>query len=67
MSEENLYNLPDEAIEKIDKEISHAEIDAETPEQMLDLVFPGASPEAKAKIAIFAATYYESFLDESEE
>ncbi|MFT4326366.1 MAG: hypothetical protein ACMXYK_02595 [Candidatus Woesearchaeota archaeon] len=66
MQEENLYGLPDEVIDRLEKEVAHAEIDAETSEQFLDLCFPNASPDVKAKISIFAAKYAELFYEEDE-
>lgn len=66
MSEENIYGLSDETIEKIEKEIAHAEIDAETSEKFLDLVFPNSSPEEKAKISLFAEKFAELFLEDEE-
>lgn len=66
MSEDNLYNVSDEQIETIEKQIAHAEIDSETAEQFLDACFPGVSAEQKVKIAIFAERFSELFLGEDE-
>ena len=66
MPEENLYGLSDDVISRLDKEVAHAEIEAETSEQFLDLCFPQATPEEKAKISIFAAKYAELFYEDSE-
>ena len=66
-NEDNLYGLPDDVFDRIEKELAHAEIDAETGEQFLDSVFPGVPAETKAKIALFAEKYAEMFLEENED
>lgn len=65
--EENLYNLSDETIEQLEKDIAHAEIDSETAEQFLDACFPALPPEMKAKIALFSEKYVDWFLTEDED
>lgn len=67
MSEENIFNLSDDIINTIEKEIAHAEIDSNTPEEFLENAFPGIPAETKAKIAIFGAKYSEVFLTEDDE
>ena len=67
MSEENLYSLSDETINQIEKQISHAEIDAENSEQFLDTVFPNLSSEDKAKIAMFSIAFVENYGEEDDE
>jgi len=67
MDDENLYGLSNEVIDKLEKDVAHAEIDAQTAEEFLDACFPALSPEVKAKIAIFSEVYYEWFGSDEED
>lgn len=67
MNEENIYGLSDEVLDRLEKEVSHAEIDAETSEDFIDKCFPNLSVEDKAKASMFAEKFAELFMDFGDE
>ena len=56
-----------EDIAKIEAEVEAVvESDTQTSEEFIDACFPEASPELKAKIAMFSGVYYDLFLSQQE-
>jgi len=67
MDAENIFGMSDEVMDKLEKQIAHAEIDSETSEDFITACFPSMSAEDKAKASLFAEKFAELFLDDDED